>query len=268
MFIGRAPITSTAKFATFAEINWPCVLCVLCGLSQIVGCGTGGGLFKQYEYEEEIYLSLDGSATLYVNSSLAALNALRGTTFDASAAARMDREAVRRYYTSPSTHVVRVTESRRSGRRFVHVRLDVSDVRQLGAAPPFAWSTYAFDQKGQQFIYKQIVGSAAAQDAGGAGWSGRELTAFRMHLPSKIDWHNTPTHEVGRGNILSWEQPLTDRLKGVPLEIEARMETQSILYRTLWLFALTGVTVAVGFVVVIWWILRRGTLQVKPTPPI
>ena len=40
-------------------------------------------LFRQYEYEEEIYLSLDGTATVYVNSSMAALNALRGTSFDA-----------------------------------------------------------------------------------------------------------------------------------------------------------------------------------------
>jgi hypothetical protein len=91
-----------------------------------------------------------------------------------------------------------------------------------------------------------------------AGWNGRELTAFRIHVPSKIDYHNTPTHEVARGNILSWEQPLSDRLKGVPIEIEARMETQSILYRTLWLFGVTAIAVALGFVALLWWILRRN----------
>ena len=32
---------------------------------------SSGGFFRQYEYEEDIYLSLDGSATVYVNSSLA-----------------------------------------------------------------------------------------------------------------------------------------------------------------------------------------------------
>ena len=31
---------------------------------------SGGGLFRQYQYEEEIYLSLDGTATVYVNSSI------------------------------------------------------------------------------------------------------------------------------------------------------------------------------------------------------
>lgn len=235
-----------------------CVLCLLCIALSIAGCG-GGGLFKQYEYEEEMYLSLDGTATLYVNSSLAALNALRGTNFDASPAARLDRNAIRAYYTTPATHVVRVSESRRSGRRFVHIRMDVTDVRQLHASPPFAWSTYALDRKGDQFIYRQTVGAAAGKDAGShVGWNGQELTAFRMHLPSKIDWHNTPTHEVGRGNILGWEQPLADRLKSVPLEIEARMETQSILYRTLWLFGLTFVAVSIVFALLIWWILRGG----------
>ena len=67
-----------------------------------------------------------------------------------------------------------------------------------------------------------------------------------------------------RGNILAWEQPLANRLRGDPIAIEARMDTQSILYRTLWLFALTFVAVAAAFAVVIWWVMRRGT---SPTVP-
>src|SRR5215212_8526953 len=98
-----------------------CVLCVLC----LSSCGGTSSLFRQYEYEEDVYLSLDGSATIYVNSSLSALNALRGTSFDASPAARLDTAAVRAYYSSASTRVIRVSQSRRSNRRFVHVRLDV-----------------------------------------------------------------------------------------------------------------------------------------------
>ena len=82
------------------------------------------------------------------------------------------------------------------------------------------------------FIYRQTVGAAAGKDAGDAGWNGREIVAFRLHLPSKIRYHNT-RREVGRGNILVWEQPLADRLRGVPLELDARMDAQSILYRTL-----------------------------------
>src|SRR5437867_3278457 len=102
-------------------------------------CIGGGGLFRQYEYEEEMYLELDGSATMYMNSSIPALNQLRGTSFDARPTTRIDRDAIRAYFTTPVTHVTRVTTSRRSGRQFVHVRLDVDDVGRLGSAAPFAW---------------------------------------------------------------------------------------------------------------------------------
>ena len=237
-----------------------CFLCALCVFSS---CGPGASLFRQYEYEEELYLSLDGSATLYVNSSIQALNALRGTSFDARPNARFDRDPFRRYFSSPVTRVTRVTQSRRSGRRFVHVRMDVDDVRRLGEAAPFAWSTYQFANDDGQFAYRQIVGGAAGSEAGNPDWTGRELVAFRLHLPSRITYHNTGG-DVRRGNILVWEQPLADRLRGAPLTLDARMETQSILYRTLWLFGATFVAVAAAFGVIIWWVLRRGASHAEP----
>ena len=61
-----------------------------------------------------------------------------------------------------------------------------------------------------------------------------------------------------RGNILVWEQSLAARLKGTPLELDARMQTQSILYRTLWLFAATCAAVAIAFGLIVWWVIRRG----------
>lgn len=233
-----------------------------CGFVLLVAlvCTTAcaGGIFRQYEYEEDVYLSLDGSATLYVNSSIAALDALRGASFDASPAARFDRTPFRQYFSSPHTHVTRVSSSRRSGRRFVHVRMDVDDIRELGATMPFAWSAYSFARDGNLFDYRQVVGPSAAKPVGDVGWTGRETVAFRLHLPSKVAYHNTLPGNLKRGNILVWEQPLADRLKGVPLTIDARMETQSILYRTLWLFGVTFVAVAAMFGAVIWWILRRA----------
>jgi hypothetical protein len=227
-------------------------------------CSGPGGLFRQYEYEEELYLSLDGSGTLYVNSSIPALNALRGTAFDASAP--IDRAAMTRYFTSPGTRVTRVTTSSRSGRRFVHLRIDVANVRRLSDAAPFAWSAYDFGQRDDLFVYRQTVGAAAArpsQPPASGQWNGNEIVAFRLHLPSKVAWHNTPDHVVHRGNILVWEQPLKDRLHGDPLSLEARMETQSILYRTLLLFGGTFLAVAVMFVTVIWLVVRRTPKTVE-----
>jgi hypothetical protein len=227
-------------------------------VSALVACGGGGGLFRQYEYEEEMYLSLDGSATIYVNSSIPALDALRGSTFDARPDARVDQAAVRTYFTTPATRVVRVSSSRRRNRRFVHVRLEVEDVRRLAEAGPFAWSTYRFDKGAEAVVFRQTVGAPAAGPRDETpSWSGDEIVAFRLHAPSRILYHNTPLGEQ-RGSILAWEQPLSARLKGEPVEIEARMEPQSILLRTLLLFGGSIVAVAVMFVGVIWWIVRRG----------
>ena len=220
-----------------------------------VSCG-GGGLFRQYEYEEEMYLSLDGSATIYVNSSVAALNALRGTSFDTDPSATIDRGAVRDYFTTPVTRVTRRPAlSRRSNRRFVHVRVDVDDVRRLSEAAPFAWSSYRFTQQGESYEYEQTVGAAAGK-AVTTNWSGSEIAAFRLHAPSRVLGSNTSAPK--RGNILEWEQPLGDRLRSVPVVLEARMEPQSILYRTLALFGVTIIAVVLAFVALIWWILRRG----------
>ena len=65
-------------------------------------CSGTASLFRQYQYEEEMYLALDGTATVYVNSSLAALNALRGTAFDTSPADRVDVAAIRAVLHEPA----------------------------------------------------------------------------------------------------------------------------------------------------------------------
>ena len=224
-----------------------------------VSCSSGG-LFRQYEYEEDVYLSLDGTAAVYVNSSVAALDALRGATLDTRPSARLDRAAVQRFFTTPVTRVTQVSQSRRHGRRFLHVRLNVDDVRRLGTTAPFNWASYEFRREGDEDRYLQTIGASARKSVGDVGWNGSEFVAFRLHLPSKITYHtnNAGVDNYLRGNILLWEQPLTARLRGEPLVLEARMQTQSILYRTLALFGVTVLAVAAAFVIVLVFVLRVG----------
>ena len=208
-----------------------------------------------------MYLSLDGTATVYVNASLVALNALRGTSFATAPNAPLDREGVRAFFSTPVTRINgRINASRRSNRRFIHVELDVDDIRRLGEAAPFAWSKYEFKRDGDLYVYRQAIGPAAGKDVGNVGWTGREIVAFRLHLPSKIEYHNSG-REIGRGNILTWEQPLAGRLRGTALALDARMDPESILYRTLWLFGWTFLAVAIAFVLVIWWVRRRAPAE-------
>src|ERR1043166_1025202 len=79
-----------------------------------VSSACRGNIFKrEYEYEEEIYLDVDGSATVNVNSSIAALVALRGADLDTDPRARLDRAKIRQFFTGDAAQVTRVSGSRR-----------------------------------------------------------------------------------------------------------------------------------------------------------
>jgi hypothetical protein len=240
------------------------IVLALAAAMTAVACGGSGPFKQQYEYEEELYLQLDGSATAYVNASIPALVALRGADLDVNPRARPPRDRLRAFFAGPGARVTTPTFSRRDGRRFVHVRVDVDDVRQLARVAPFAWSTYRFERQGDILVYKQEVGKAAKKEVGSVGWKGDEMVSFKMHLPSEIPFNNSPKR-VQRGNILQWEQPLADRLIGAPLDIEAHLEPESILYTTLMLFGGTIVAAALTFAVIIWWVARRGRAEHLPS---
>lgn len=212
----------------------------------------------KYEYDEDVFLALDGTAIVYLNASVPALAALRGLDLDVDPRAQLDRAKVRAFFESPVTRVVNTTASRRDNRRYVHLRIEVSDVRRLAEAVPFAWSTYQLDRTDSLVTYKQTLGPSAGNAVGDVGWRGDEVVAFRLHLPSRVLFHNSPSHEIERGNIIVWEQQLTDRLKGQPVSIEVQMEPRSILTRTLTLFALTIVAAMATFGLAIWWVKRQG----------
>ncbi|MFL6279561.1 MAG: hypothetical protein ACJ731_05580 [Vicinamibacterales bacterium] len=243
------------------------VLLIALGCVAAGSIACRGGIFgKQYEYEEDLYLSLDGTATVVVNSSLAALIALRGIDVDPNPSARLDLNRIRAAYQSPVTQVTRLTSWRRAGRRFVQVRMNVSDVRKLSDIAPFAWSRYTLVVQNGHHVFEQKVGASALKRGTlqNVGWNGSELVAFRFHLPSRILWHNSrdldtnQTSDQKRGNILVWEQHLADRLDGMPLGIRVELESQSILHRTLWLFAGAFTAAIAVLALLIWLTMRKG----------
>jgi hypothetical protein len=229
----------------------------LAAVLAISACG-GAGLVKHYEYDEDIYLSTDGSATIYLNASLPALVSLRGMDLDVRPTANVDRAQVRRLFSSEATRVTRVSRWRRFGRQFVQVRMAVDDIAKLGSAAPFSWATYAVKRRDDLVVYRQQLGAAAGKSVGDVGWKGSELIAVRVHLPSRVRYHNAGAGNLKRGNILVWEQGLTDRQAGKPLEIEAHIEQTSILSSTLMLFAVSGLLALLVLAALIWWVVRKG----------
>ena len=107
-----------------------------------------------------MYLSLDGTATVYVNSSVAALNALRGTTFDTTPAKAPDREAPAAPTSRRRARASTVSRCRAAAIGGIFTFASTwTTWRQLAKPPPFSWSTYSFKRDGDLFYYRQIVGA-------------------------------------------------------------------------------------------------------------
>jgi hypothetical protein len=187
--------------ATVARIV--CVMLMVCwavvaraqaqeGGSQASGWGVLTRMLgvRHYEYDERVDLSLDGSAIVDVNASIPALVALHGANLDVDPEARFDRQAIRRFYEGPGVTVREVSAFRRRGRRFAHVRVDVGDIRQLPRVAPFSWSRYQLERVDREYRFVQDVGGPVRGQVGDVGWTGDELIAVRLHLPSKINFHN------------------------------------------------------------------------------
>jgi hypothetical protein len=119
------------------------------------------------------------------------------------------------------------------------------------------------ERMGELYRYREDFAGSANRKVGDVGWDGSELVAFRLHLPSKIAYHNAGKDNLLRGNILLWEQLLSARLAGDRLEMEARMEPTSILYRTLWLFAGSMVAAFAVLGGIIWWVVKKGKGRIQ-----
>lgn len=242
----------------------------------VTAAGCSNPLGRQYEYEEQLYLSVDGSATIVIDSSIAALVALRNLPLDPSVRTAVDRDQIRRLYATAGCQDVRVGQPwSRHGRRFVQITVEAPDVRQFASCGPVAWSTFALTREAtgerETIFYQQDVGAPTAGDPGNVNWDGSELVGFKLHIPSRILHHNVKRLEDGengeadRGNILTFEQWLKDRRAGRPIKMEVRMDSQSILYRTLWLFAGAFAAAVLLIMTLVWLTVRRARAKVART---
>jgi hypothetical protein len=240
----------------------------------VLASSCSNPLARQYEYDEQTYLSTDGSATVVLSASVAALVAMRGLPLDPSPNARITSDDVRRVFEEAGCIVERAARPwRRGGRRFVQARIRLADVSKAASCGVLAWSTYGFEATPEQITYTQTVGAPAgtvpATAPPGINWTGNELVAFKMHLPSRITYQNVKVLETGkngdteRGNILTWEQYLKDRLAGVPIAMEVRTEAESILFHTVSLFAGAFVAAVIVLILLIWWTIRRGRQKLR-----
>jgi hypothetical protein len=234
-------------------------------LALLVATGCASPFGPRYEYAEQIYLKVNGAATVIIDSSLPALVALRGLTLNTSINARVDRDGIRRMFAEAGCSDVRVGQPWvRNRRHFVQIRVETLDVRTLASCGPLSWSAYKFEKIDEGIRYRQTIGAPAKGDPGNVNWKGDEIVGFKLHLPSKILKHNVKRLEDGlngtidRGNILSYEQRLVDRRAGTPIEIDVNMGGQSILFQTLWLFGGAFAAALLVLTTIIWITMQRA----------
>ena len=87
---------SVVSFRSWVPVMRQRLALALLAMVAIAGAACGSRLFGPvYEYEEDIYLSLDGSAEVTVNASVPALVSLRGMDLPIDPVARLDLDLLR-----------------------------------------------------------------------------------------------------------------------------------------------------------------------------
>jgi len=239
-----------------ARLKWIAV--IVCIVLAVIATllGLRSPMVHQYEYQEDLYVSLDGKASIYVSASLPALVALHGMVLPTDPRSPLDRAQIRRAFNLPGVSLSAISTWRRHGRRFVSVRLDTADIRRLPAVGPFAAAAFEFGRAKDGYRLLERLGAASNREVGDVGWTGRELVGFRWHIPSRVERFNTPGENFLRGNILVWEQPLRRRLAGEPLLMDVQMAGETILSTALWLFLVSVVSALVVVALLVGWVVR------------
>ena len=133
---------------------------------------------------------------------------------DRSSRRASDRDQIRALFETPVTEVTRVSRPwRRNGRRFVQVRVEVPDIRRLSEARPVRVVARTSSTPGTANTSTRRRSAPSALKPGtlkNYGWDGSEIVAFRLHLPSKILFHNArdlETNETGTSRAAATSSP-------------------------------------------------------------
>jgi hypothetical protein len=185
-----------------------------------------------YEYEHEFWLRVDGSGTVNVTGRPALFLAFKGLVTPTDEAA--SREAARQLFERAGLRVRRVTLTHREGRAYLFVSADFADINKLTGSPAFPDLRIALSRAGDNL---RLDGGWVRPGPPPEVQERDGLMAVRFHLPSKIYEHKSATDGVERGNIVCWRQDVAAGLKGERLEFGAVMDSRSILFSTVTLFA-------------------------------
>ncbi|MGH9319219.1 MAG: hypothetical protein ACRD3V_04935 [Vicinamibacteria bacterium] len=205
---------------------------------QLLGAGC-----TTYEYEEEVFLEVDGSGSIRMSGSQAAVQAVH------------DVEPSGALLEGAGVEVLSVRETEREGRTFLHVQGRFASFRDLCRAPAFRGRRCLLEKSEDELRLELEVPSPPFEALDGVDSQG--VLALRYHFPSTIRFHNSPGG-IERGNILSWRRPIREHFGGKPLSIEALFDRRTILEASLRILALAIGVVVASVATALWVMVRKG----------
>lgn len=219
-----------------------------------------------YDYEQELWLNVDGSGSVNVTARPELWAAMKGIAGAQSADEDAARQAVRAAFESSGLRVRRVTLTHRRGRPYIFVAAEFADVNRLAGTPAFLDLDLSVRPEGDTLRldgrWSRPPGLPTPPMSERDG-----LMAVRFHLPSKIYSHRNAFAGVERGNIVGWRETVAEGLAGRPLEMGAVMDRRSILLSTVGLFA-AAIAAAVALLAgIVWWVVRKGRRSAAASPP-
>jgi hypothetical protein len=219
-------------------------LCLL--LLAASGCAT-------YEYEEELFLEIDGSGEIRMSGSAAAVAALHELD-------EATPENAKSLFEGEGVEILSTIATERERRRFVHVEARFSDWADLCRVPAFRGRgcRLAKEEEGLALELSFPTPRSPAPE----GLDPQALLALRVHFPSTIRHHNSPG-DIERGNILSWKRTLREHFAGRPLDLEVRFDRRTVLAAALWVMALALGFVLASIATALWVMVRKGRRQLR-----
>lgn len=223
-------------------------------LAAVVLLALAAAACPVYEYEEEVFLEVDGAGRFRLSGSTALFPAFH----DLSGAMTLDE--VRAHFEAPGVELTSVRETRRGGRTFVHVQGRFDDWNDLCGHPAFRHRECRLLGSDESLELRLVVPPARTGRSTGRAPADARI-AFRFHFPSSVSYHNSPTG-LERGNILRWEREARE-LGREPFRIEAHFGRRSVLATTLTILVAALAIVVLSVALTLVFLVRKGRRQLE-----
>ena len=208
-----------------------------------------------YEFDHEFWLKVDGSGSVYVTGRPELWRAFKGLQTQGDDADAL-RQAARDLFERSGLRVRKVTITHRRGRAYLFLSANFDDVNALAGTPAFPDLQIGLRPRDGHL---RLEGRwSRPPTPPGPPVDGFGLMAVRFHLPSKVYGHDNAAGGVERGNIVGWRQDVARALAGDALAFGATIDSRSILWSTVGLFA-AAIATGVGIIAVaLFVVFRRG----------